>query len=122
MRLVDWGDSVVTHPFSSLFVTYELAVSRFGRAERAGAALRLRDAYLEPWSRDGSVATLRETFTLAVWVGYVTRALDFAHMLDGARVEMINEWQPHIVRLLRHWADAHALLDQSEHFLCNIEP
>jgi len=122
IRLVDWGDSIVTHPFCSLFVTYELAVSRFGRAERAGAALRLRDAYLDAWSRDGSIAALRDTFTLAVWVGYVNRALDFAHMLEGAGVGMINTWHPHIVRLLRHWVDAHALLDQGEQFLCNIEP
>lgn len=121
-RLVDWGDSCVTHPFSSLFVTYELAVSRFDRADRAAAALRLRDAYLDVWSGNGSTAALRETFTLAVWVGYVTRALDFVHMLQGADTEMTEKWQAHIVVLLRHWAEAHSLLNQTEQFLSAIEP
>jgi hypothetical protein len=120
--LVDWGDSCVTHPFASLFVTYELAVNRFARTERSAAALRLRDAYLEVWSPHSSPATLQETFTLAVWVGYVTRALEFAHMLQGADSGMIARWQAHIVVLLGHWAKAHALLDESEHFLSAIEP
>ncbi len=121
-RLVDWGDSCVTHPFSSLFVTYELAVSRFDRADRGAAALRLRDAYLEPWSRDGSSASLRETFTVAVWVGYVTRALDFVGMLQNANAALIREWQGHAVVLLRHWAAAHPLLSHGERFLAAIEP
>lgn len=121
-RLVDWGDSCVTHPFSSLFVTYELAVSRFQPAERAAAALRLRDAYLDAWSRNGSPASLRETFTLAVWVGYVTRALDFVDMLQGADAALIEEWQEHVVILLRHWKEARALLNQTDQFLLAIEP
>lgn len=121
-RLVDWGDSCVSHPFSSLFVTYELAVSRFDPADRSAAALRLRDAYLEVWTRDTSLAALRETFTLAVWTGYVTRALDFVHMLQGATAALIEEWQGHIVVVLRHWQEAHALLNQGEQFLFAIVP
>jgi hypothetical protein len=103
-------------------VTYELAVSRFDRADRAAAALRLRDAYLEAWSRDGSPAALRETFTLAVWVGYVTRALDFVDMLRGANTALIHEWQGHVVVLLRRWEQAHAFLNQGERLLAAIEP
>ena len=121
-RLVDWGDSCVTHPFSSLFVTYQLALSRFDRAHRAAAALRLRDAYLEPWIREGSTASLRETFTLAIWAGYVTRALDFVSMLQGANAALIDEWHGHVVVLLRHWEEAHALLNHGAQFLSAIEP
>lgn len=63
-RLADWGDSCVGHPFTSLFVTFELAVSRFGSADRGRAGRRLRDAYLDAWSGAGSSrATGRETFT-----------------------------------------------------------
>lgn len=110
-RLVDWGDSCVGHPFSSLFVTYELAVSRFDPVDRAAAALRLRDAYLDPWTDKASLSTLRDTFTLAVCAGYVSRALGFAQMLDGASTALIEEWQRHIVIVLRHWQEAHGRLD-----------
>lgn len=121
-RLVDWGDSCVTHPFSSLYVTYELAVSRFGAADRAAAALRLRDAYLDAWTEDASLATLRETFTLALWAGYVSRALEFAQMLEGATADLIDRWQGHIVVVLRHWQEARGRLDDGKEFLCSIEP
>ena len=84
------------HPFSSLFVSYDLAVSRFDPVDRAAAALRLRDAYLDSWTDKASLSTLRDTFTLAVWAGYVSRALGFAQMLDGATSALIEEWQRQI--------------------------
>lgn len=121
-RLVDWGDSCVGHPFSSLFVTYELAVSRFDRADRAAAALRLRDAYLDAWTDKEPLSTLREAFTLAVWAGYVSRALGFAQMLDGATTVLIEEWQRHIVVVLRHWQEAHGRLHDGAKFLSAIGP
>ncbi len=122
LRLVDWGDSCVTHPFSSLYVTYELAVSRFRPADRAAAGRRLRDAYLDSWRDEGSLATLRETFTLALWAGYVSRALEFAQMLEGATDTLIERWQGHIVVVLRHWQDAHGRLNDGDEFLSAIEP
>ena len=121
-RLVDWGDACVTHPFSSLYVTYELAVSRFDRADRAAAGRRLRDAYLDAWTEDGSTATLRETFTLALWAGYVSRALDFAQMLAGAAPVLVHQWQGHILDVLGRWQKAHARLRCGEEFLSAIEP
>jgi hypothetical protein len=122
-RLADWGDSCVGHPFTSLFVTFELAVSRFGLADRANAGQRLRDAYLDAWSGAGSsLATWRETFTLALWAGHVSRALAFAQMLDGATPALIEQWQGHIVDVLRHWQEAHARLNQDDEFLLAIQP
>ena len=43
------------HPFASLFVTYELAVSRFDPVDRAAAALRLRNAYRDAWTDKASL-------------------------------------------------------------------
>ena len=122
-RLADWGDSCVGHPFTSLFVTFELAVSRFGPADRANAGRRLRDAYLEAWSGAGSsLTTWRETFTLALWAGHVSRALAFAQMLDGATPALIEQWRGHIVVLLRHWQEAHTRLNRDDEFLLAIQP
>jgi hypothetical protein len=74
-RILDWGDSCVSHPFLSPFVTFvhiedglDADDARYGR---------LRDAYLEPW---GPPAELRETFDLAQRLG------PFAHMFKEIRV------------------------------------
>lgn len=61
-RLADWGDSCITHPFSSLFVPYDVALNRMTYDDMRGAALRLRDAYLDAWSSHGSMADLRRIF------------------------------------------------------------
>lgn len=78
---------------------------------------------LEAWSGAGSSpATWRETFTLALWAGHVSRALAFAHMLDGATPVLIEQWQGHIVVVLRHWKEAHARLNRDDEFLLAIHP
>lgn len=121
-RLADWGDSCVTHPFSSLFVTYQLAITRLGPSDRAAAILRLRDSYLEAWTAAGPPKSLRRSFTLAVWVAHVSRALDFVHMLEGSTQELTTEWQENIVQLLRRWQQTQTLLNQDQELLFAIQP
>ena len=62
LRILDWGDSCVSHPFRTLYVTFEHLFLPRGDPWLA----RLRDAYLEPW---GQPAELRETFALAERLG-----------------------------------------------------
>lgn len=65
-RILDWGDSCVSHPFVTLFVTF-LHLEELGGLPRDDPWFaRLRDAYLEPWDRP---AELRETFELAQRLG-----------------------------------------------------
>jgi len=73
LRILDWGDACVSHPFLTVFVTFfHLELPR-GDPWFA----RLRDAYLEPW---GAPAALRETFELAHRLG------PFAHLFKELRV------------------------------------
>jgi len=74
MRILDWGDSCVSHPFLTLFVTF-LHLDDVTAMPLVLA--RLRDAYLEPWGRP---AELRETFELAQRLG------PFAHLFKELRV------------------------------------
>jgi hypothetical protein len=69
-RVIDWGDSSVSHPFASLVVTFRFLEERNGLAPADPWFDRLRDAYLEPWGRG-----LRDTFTLALCVGSVAHAV-----------------------------------------------
>ena len=86
LRLLDWGDASISHPFSSLVVTFRFLeeVNRLLPSDPWFA--RLRDAYLEPWGRG-----LAGTFTLALRVG------SFAHTFAWARQRdaLPEEARPH---------------------------
>lgn len=70
MRVLDWGDSSISHPFASLVVTFRFLeeVTRLAPGDPWFA--RLRDAYLEPWGRG-----LDDVFALALRVGAVAHAI-----------------------------------------------
>jgi len=74
LRVLDWGDASVGHPFVSLVATFRYLEEVRGMAPDDPWFERLRDAYLEPWG-DGH----EETFELAAWVGI------FAHTFAWAR-------------------------------------
>ena len=58
-RVFDWGDASVAHPFTTLLVTLRVVAYRLELAGGAPELLRLRDAYLEPWTGEHDRATLR---------------------------------------------------------------
>lgn len=74
LRVVDWGDSSIAHPFFSLVVTFRFLEEFNHLAPDDPWFRRLRDAYLEPWGRG-----LEETFEIATRVGW------FAHAIAGTR-------------------------------------
>lgn len=71
----DWGDACLTHPFLTLCVTLRAAAHRAGLMTDDPAIVRLRDAYLEPWSDLAPASALREAAELARVLGAATRAL-----------------------------------------------
>ncbi len=74
LRLLDWGDASISHPFASLVVTYRFLEEVNGLAPNDQWFVRLRDAYLEPWGRG-----VKDTFALAMRVGA------FAHVIAWVR-------------------------------------
>jgi len=74
LRLLDWGDASISHPFASLVVTFRFLdeINKLPPGDPWFA--RLRDAYLEPWGRG-----LTGAFALAIRVG------SFAHTFAWAR-------------------------------------
>jgi hypothetical protein len=64
LRLLDWGDASISHPFASLVVTFRF-LEEFTRLPPDDPWFApLRDAYLEPWGTD-----LAGVFALAIRVG-----------------------------------------------------
>lgn len=72
LRVLDWGDASISHPFASLVVTFRFLEERTNLAPGDPWFSRLCDAYLEPWGGDR-----REAFALAVRVGTFARAIAY---------------------------------------------
>ena len=64
LRIIDWGDASLSHPFVSLVVTFRFLEERNGLAPDDPWFPRLRDAYLEPWG-----GGLSDAFDLAQRIG-----------------------------------------------------
>jgi hypothetical protein len=86
LRLLDWGDASVSHPFASLVVTFRFLEERNQLSPGDPWFARLRDAYLEPWSGE-----LTGAFALAVRVGAFAHTIAWArqrdHLPQAARPE-----------------------------------
>jgi hypothetical protein len=78
LRVLDWGDASVSHPFASLLVTFRFLqeVSKLPPGDRWYA--RLRDAYLEPWGPG-----LAGAFELAIRAGAFAHAFAWARQRDA---------------------------------------
>jgi hypothetical protein len=99
-RILDWGDSSVSHPFASLVVTFRF-LERINGLDPADVWFaRLRDAYLEPWGGAG----YREVFDLAMRVGRFAHAIAWIrqrHALDdAARASFDEEYARVLARAL----------------------
>lgn len=93
-RFFDWGDASVAHPFGTLLVTFRSIASRgLGDpdAER-GALMRLRDAYLEPWTDGHTRVELAVAVPLAMRVAIVGRALSWQRALTDIPADQHGEW------------------------------
>ena len=89
----DWGDASVSHPFASLLVT--LNVIKHQKQLPAGSAelVRMRDAYLEPWTGEFDRADLVDAVRLATRLAKIGRALSWRRALIGGTAEEIAPWR-----------------------------
>ena len=83
-RLVflDWGDTTIAHPFSSLLVALRVLSNRHPPT----ALERMRDTYLEVWGGDA-----REEFAAAQRVGAFARLLTWERILELTGAEEARE-------------------------------
>jgi hypothetical protein len=90
LRLLDWGDTSISHPFASLVVTFRFLEQRNRLAPDDPWFARLRDAYLEPWG-----GGLAEVFALAMRVGAFAHTFAWVrqrdHLPEALRPEFDQE-------------------------------
>jgi len=99
LRVLDWGDSSVAHPFASLVVTFRFLEETNGLSPSDPWFARLRDAYLEPWGRG-----LENVFALALRVGSVAHAIAWIRQRDALTGEDRVAFDEHFPAVLRRAA------------------
>lgn len=75
----DWSEAIVGHPFFMLLVTIRATSARLELAEDGPEMIRLRDAYLEPWTQFATRETLSAAFAVANHLSMANRALSWHH-------------------------------------------
>ena len=96
-RILDWGDSCVSHPFFTPFVTFLHLDELSGLQAHDPWFARLRDAYLEPWGRP---AELRETFELAQRLAVFAYLFKELRVLDAISEEERPRFAPDLPAIL----------------------
>jgi hypothetical protein len=96
LRIVDWGDSSIAHPFFSLVVTFRF-LEEFNHLARDDPWFRrLRDAYLEPWG-----SGLEQTFEIAIRVGWFAHAMAWIRQRDALPLEARPDFDRAFAIILR---------------------
>jgi hypothetical protein len=72
-RFLDWDDACVSHPFFTLTVAQRVIEIRHGLPARSAEIARVRDAYLEPFTRFASRVELEELVAPARRIGQICR-------------------------------------------------
>ncbi len=93
-RIIDWGDTGLSHPFTTMLATLNSIAWHAGLARDDARVLRMRDAYLEPFSRFADRGDLRRWVALARRVGCVGKAVSYTQAFVGAppSAEAEEDW------------------------------
>jgi hypothetical protein len=96
LRILDWGDASISHPFFSLEVTFHWLREINGLAADDPWFDRLRDAYLEPWGPG-----LAPVFETAQRLGKLARALAWQRHREAMAIgafPLFDELHPVVLR------------------------
>jgi hypothetical protein len=100
LRVVDWGDSSIAHPFFSLVVTFRFLEEFNHLAPDDPWFRRLRDAYLEPWG-----SGWEEAFEIAIRVGWFAHAIAWTRQRDALVPDARPDFDRAFVIVLRRAVD-----------------
>ena len=102
----DWSDSSVAHPFFTMIVTlratsYWLKLDEFGPE-----MMRMRDAYLEPWTKFATRKRLLSAFKLAYRLGMANRALSWNEVFRSLTEEQVEPYKDSVPGWLQDFLNA----------------
>jgi hypothetical protein len=106
IRILDWADASVGHPFASLTGPIRSYGWRFGVEPGDPLLDRFRDAYLEPWTTLAAHDDLVDVFAAAYQLGMVCRILSYANSLRSLDAATHAEYVQDMTLWLRVWLAA----------------
>ncbi len=83
IRMLDWGDAVVAHPFATLTTTLGSIGQHLGVDPHGPVLDPVRDAYVEAWADVATMPELRAWATLAMDLGRIGKATAWERALQG---------------------------------------
>jgi hypothetical protein len=96
---IDWAEASVTHPFLGPLLPLRFATERLGYEPGSREVERLRDAYLEPFTRFAPAPELRRAFAHAYLLAPIGRAQvwyrilgPLAHDVSAAYDDPLTAW------------------------------
>jgi Phosphotransferase enzyme family len=89
--LIDWAEASVSHPFAGLTNTLRIVSWRSGWEPGGAEVLRLRDVYLEPWTRYAPIDDLRAIFAEGYALGALARAATWERIGDREKADAWRE-------------------------------
>jgi hypothetical protein len=104
-RILDWGDSCVSHPFLTMSVVERSIAYTFKLEPAAREIARLRDAYLEPFTTLASARRLRAAYAIALRLGWISRALTWALVVRNVSAAKKREERGDVPRSLGRFLD-----------------
>jgi hypothetical protein len=104
-RILDWGDSCVSHPFFSMSVVERSVAHTFNLKPGSHELTRLRDIYLEPFTTFASAHKLRAIYPVAIRLGWVSRALSWATLVPYLSERDQRKERGDLPRSLRRFLD-----------------
>jgi hypothetical protein len=88
---LDWAEACVSHPFAGTLLSLRDATERAGHTPGSPRVERLRDLYLEPFTRFAPLPDLRDAFAHGYVLGALCRALTWHRILSPLAPE--ERWE-----------------------------
>ena len=104
LRVLDWGDASIGHPYFSLFETFRFLEEVAHLSPRSDWLRRLTDVYLEAWPRDE-----RDDFETALTVAGFAHAIAWLRQRRHLEVAEHEQFDRAFARVLRR------AIDRAEH-------
>jgi hypothetical protein len=105
-RILDWGDACVSHPFLSLSVILRSIAYGFKLKGGSRELARVRDAYLEPFTRIATAKQIRAAYPVAERLGWISRALSWALVVENLPPSQKRKERGSVPRSLQRFLEA----------------
>lgn len=114
LRICDWGDACITHPFCSLLPLVATAMADQFASVGELVKSDLINHYLQTWWPFAPSHVLKVEMQQALCLGLLLRSIDIAYMLQRADAESIKRWSPCVSKFLVRWVHIAATIPKSD--------